>query len=92
MSDEERAHDKEFWSDDLLRPLIANVMPGEVERAPSRPTACVCVLGSRTLHAQANLLSSVTQPMSLITAAHFMSYQKSRAQGAAVFYQAANVA
>ena len=52
----------------------------------------VCVPGSRTLHAQANLLSSVTQPMSLITAAHFMSYQKSRAQGAAVFYQAANVA
>ena len=42
MSDEERANNKEFWSDDLPRPLIANVMPGEVERAPCCPIAILC--------------------------------------------------
>ena len=30
MSAEERAVDPDFWSDELPRPLIANVGPGEV--------------------------------------------------------------
>ena len=38
----------------------------------------LCAPGRRTLHAQANLHSSVTPPMCLITAAHFVSYQMSR--------------
>lgn len=77
MSDEERANDKEFWSDDLPRPLIANVMPGEVAELLLARLQ-LCVPGRRTLHAKANLHSSVTPPMCLITTAHFVSCQISR--------------